>query len=236
MSNIVTIVNDEALTTSLTIAEGVERPHKNVLELVRNNLSDFEEFGRVAFETRSGETRPQGGTGRPTEVALLNQQQATLLMTYMRNIGVVREFKKRLVKAFYELTMARQVPQNLSKMEILQMAMESEQEKLALKHEVEELMPKAVFHDKVVASEDAVSVGEAAKIIGTGRNRLLSFLRQQKWVTRRNEPYQAKIESGYMDVKLGKWEHPEQGLQRSVTPLVTGRGLAELQHMYRGVA
>jgi len=35
-----------------------------------------------------------------------------------------------------------------------------------------------------------------------------------------------------MDVKLGEWEHPKQGLQRSVTPLITGKGLAELQQLY----
>lgn len=97
---------------------------------------------------------------------------------------------------------------------------------------IAELKPKADFCDKVSISEDAISVGQAAKIIGTGRNRLLSFLRKHKWVTRINEPYQAKIENGLMDVKIGQWEHPEQGLQRSVTALVTGKGLVELQHLY----
>lgn len=49
----------------------------------------------------------------------------------------------------------------------------------------------------------------------------------------RNEPYQEKIKSGYMDVKLGKWDHPEKGLQRSVTSLVTGKGLARIEQLYR---
>ena len=101
---------------------------------------------------------------------------------------------------------------------------------------IEEDRPKVEFHDKVAVAPDAISIGDAAKIIGTGRNRLLSFLRKNGWVTRKNEPYQAKIESGRMDVKLSPWEHPTQGLQRSVTPLITGKGLAELQQEYGGVA
>lgn len=116
----------------------------------------------------------------------------------------------------------------LSRMEILQIAMESEKEKLALKGEVEELKPKAAFDDKVVVAPDAITVAQAAKTLGLGRNRLLAYLRQHGWVTRKNEPYQAKIEAGLLDVKLGSWDHPDHGLQQSVTALVTGKGLAKL--------
>jgi len=101
-----------------------------------------------------------------------------------------------------------------------------------LAEEREKLLPKADFYDKVVVTPDAISVAQAAKILGTGRRRLFAFLRQHGWVTRKNEPYQAKIESGHMDVKLGTWEHPDHGLQSAVTPLITGKGLAALQRIY----
>jgi len=231
MTNIVSIINGEALTTSLAIAEGVGNPHKAVIQLIRQNIGDIEDFGPLAFEMRVV-NRPQGG-GAKQEYALLNEQQATLLMTYMRNSEVVKKFKKQLVRSFYELAKKKEVPQNLSRMEILQMAIESESEKLALKFEVEELKPKADFHDRVIIAEDSISIGKAAKVLGTGRNRLLTFLRQIKWVSRRNEPYQDKIESGYMDVKLGSFNHPEHGLSQSITSLVTGKGLVELQRIYR---
>ena len=57
MNSLVTMINGKALTTSLAIAEGVSSEHRAVLQLIRNNISDFEEFGRVAFETRPFETR-----------------------------------------------------------------------------------------------------------------------------------------------------------------------------------
>lgn len=100
MSNIVSIVNGEPLTTTTAIAAGTEAKHKAVIQLARTYKADLEEFGRVAFEMAPFETH--GGI-QHREVALLNEQQATLLMTYMRNSPVVRAFKKRLVKAFYDL-------------------------------------------------------------------------------------------------------------------------------------
>ncbi|EJF96876.1 hypothetical protein MEI_01488 [Bartonella vinsonii subsp. arupensis Pm136co] len=101
MKNLVTINNAGiAVTTSLKIAEGVGNKHKTVIQLVRQNIKDFEELGRVAFEMLPFETK--GGIQK-REIAILNESQATLLMTYMRNNETVRAFKKALVKAFYEL-------------------------------------------------------------------------------------------------------------------------------------
>lgn len=38
-----------------------------------------------------------------TKEYFLNEQQATLLLTYLRNTTVVRAFKVALVKAFYKM-------------------------------------------------------------------------------------------------------------------------------------
>jgi len=95
----------------------------------------------------------------------------------------------------------------------------------------EEDAPKVAFHDKVIVAPDAITVAQAAKTLGTGQRRLFARLRELGWVTRRNEPYQAKIEASLLDVKLGSWEHPDHGLKQSVTTLVTGKGLAKLEHL-----
>ena len=105
MSNIITTRADGMpVTTTVAIAEGVQLKHKNVIAMVREYLNDLEEFGRVAFETRPFETH--GGT-QHREIALLNEQQSTLLMTYMRNSDIVRAFKKRLVKAFWDMAQSK---------------------------------------------------------------------------------------------------------------------------------
>lgn len=87
-------------TTTLQIALGLGLQHKSVIQLVRSYKTDFAEFGLVTFEMRP---RLQGSHGGgDTQYAVLNEEQATLLMTYMRNSPRVREFKKALVKAFFE--------------------------------------------------------------------------------------------------------------------------------------
>ncbi len=221
----------DAVTTSAAISDGTGVQHKNVLELVNRYLADLKEFGGVAFETRPFET---AGGSQNRSVAILNEQHATLLLTYMRNNDVVREFKKRLVRAFFDLHQKQKVPDmaNLSRLDILAMAMEAEQGRIALESKLQSVAPKVAFYDQVTKADDSISVAQAAKTMGTGRTRLFAFMRQIGWVTRKNEPYQAKIEQGYMDVKLGSWDHPDHGLQQSVTTLVTGKGLAKLQELW----
>lgn len=86
-------------TTTLIVAEGTGNEHESVMRLVANNSADFEEFGILRFQVG----KLTEGRGAPTKYALLNEEQATLLMTYLRNTPVVRGFKKRLVRAFFEL-------------------------------------------------------------------------------------------------------------------------------------
>ena len=122
-----------------------------------------------------------------------------------------------------------QVPQTLP--EALRLAAELAEEKELLKIKVNELKPKAEFHDIAIETHGALTVAQAAKSLGTGRNRLLQWMRQHKWINRRNEPYQDKIEQGFLDVKLSNWEHPERGLQEVITTLITGKGLARLAQL-----
>ena len=105
MTTLITIHDGTPTTTSIAIAEGTRKEHKSVIQLIRQYQADLEEFGLVTFEMRP---RPKGQHGGGnTEVAILNERQATLTLTYMRNTAIVREFKKRLVKGFYEMAEAQ---------------------------------------------------------------------------------------------------------------------------------
>lgn len=95
--------NGTLATNSEVIADGVGIQHKNVLETIRKNQEDFEEFGPVAFETRKGSPLPQGGFGKATTIAVLNREQAMFAMTLFRNNPTVVEFKKNLIKAFVSM-------------------------------------------------------------------------------------------------------------------------------------
>lgn len=90
----------DLVTNTAAIAEGVGRYHDTIIKLVDRNKSDLEEFGEVGFEIRAGYNNSK------VRVALLNEQQTTLLITYMRNNEVVRAFKKRLVSEFFTMRSA----------------------------------------------------------------------------------------------------------------------------------
>lgn len=230
-TELVTIAEGEAVVSTADLALGVDYPHKTVIRLVRDNKSDLSEFGRVRFENAPFDT--SGGT-QHREVALLNEQQATLLMTYMRNSEVVRKFKMRLVAHFYELRAQLQVPQTFSG--ALRLAADEHDKRLALQLHNQELtnqlqaqIAKVEFHDAVAGSDNLFSIKEAAALLGTGQNRLMAWLRDLNWVDNKNCPYQRKLDEGLMDRKLSQYQHKHLGTQYSVTPMITGKGLARLQ-------
>ncbi len=55
----------------------------------------------------------QRGGGRPQKIYHLNEQQATLLITYLRNTEAVTAFKKALVREFYVMREELQTRQKL---------------------------------------------------------------------------------------------------------------------------
>lgn len=88
----------EPYTTSEVIAEAAGVKRRSVTHLIQQHKADFQEFGRVRFEITPLQTA--GGIQKVT-VYHLNEQQATLLMTYLKNTEQVRAFKKELVRQFY---------------------------------------------------------------------------------------------------------------------------------------
>nr|DAG26075.1 MAG TPA: hypothetical protein [Caudoviricetes sp.] len=92
---IVSIKNNQAFTDSRIIAVGTNNKHHSITAVIQKYLTDFEDFGKVRFEMEPL------ASGQKEKVYILNQQQATLLMTYLRNSEITRKFKKELVRQFY---------------------------------------------------------------------------------------------------------------------------------------
>lgn len=89
----------EPYTTADTVAQYAKVRHKTVNELIRKHFADLEEFGTLRFEMEAVE-RARGV--KYAKVYHLNEQQATLLITYLKNTEPVRQFKKALVRGFFE--------------------------------------------------------------------------------------------------------------------------------------
>lgn len=97
-------VTGQVYTLSTVIAEYAEIEHRAVLQLIRYHREDLEEFGLLTFEmSKITDQAGKAMKGRPRKSYKLNEQQATLLITWLENTEPVRAFKKALVRAFYEL-------------------------------------------------------------------------------------------------------------------------------------
>jgi hypothetical protein len=88
----------EPYTTSEIIAECAAISHHAIQEHIRKRKDRLERYGIIAFEMRK-----LNGRGRPEKLYRLNEQQATLLITFLKNTEQVANFKENLVKAFFEM-------------------------------------------------------------------------------------------------------------------------------------
>jgi phage regulator Rha-like protein len=98
-----TTTTTEARIDSRLLAKPLGNKHQSVFELLKSHRADFEELGLLRFQ--SG----KGTGGRPEKFAMLNEDQAYLLLAYSRNNAKTRRLKIKLVKAFSEARRAADV-------------------------------------------------------------------------------------------------------------------------------
>ena len=91
---------DEAFTDSIILAKGAGIGHASVIKLITTHLDDVSEFGKVGFQIVPS---PESKTGQKIKICRLNKEQATFIISLMKNTKAVVAFKKELVKQFYKM-------------------------------------------------------------------------------------------------------------------------------------
>lgn len=91
-------LNEEPYTIDKIIAKCSNNSLHAVKVLIYNHKNDLEEFGILSFEMTK-----LPGRGQPQKTYHLNEQQSTLLITYLDNTPQVNQFKKNLVREFYRM-------------------------------------------------------------------------------------------------------------------------------------
>ena len=95
---LVTVKNNQIFTDSKIISDGVGIKHHSIQQLIAKYENDISEFGQLAFEMRP--VKYSRGTNFE-KIYFLNEEQATFIITLMRNNKTVVAFKKELVRQFY---------------------------------------------------------------------------------------------------------------------------------------
>ena len=126
---------------------------------------------------------------------------------------------------------ANQTPAVMTRLELLQLAMESEKERLALEEKNQELTPKAEAYDSFIEATGKYNIGTVAKMFGKGQNWLFRELRNQGILigkgAMRNTPYSQYMH--HFEVKASHFERSNGEQGTSYTTYVQPSGIQFIQ-------
>lgn len=208
MTQLITKVKDCLLVSTDTIAQYTGNEHRSVYRLISNYEDDFNQFGQVRFEIAG-----------KTNIALLNEDQATLLITFLKNSEKVRQFKIALVKEFRVLKESKQVE---TPEQLMARALISAQSVIAAKDAQIEAAQPAIRLESAISNDDStLSMTDAGKKLQVKPRIFISWLLDKKYIDHNKMPYQRWINQGLLVISTT--EH--NGKPRSNTR-VTGKGFA----------
>lgn len=186
MKSIIQIENKKdfgLVVSSRVVAEEVNKRHADVISQIERLLENENVRSLIIPHQYRVE-----GQNRSYKEYLLTKDGFTL---YMFNIQGHNDFKMSYINKFNEMEeqLKSKTPALMTRKELLQMALEQEEENEQLRLEKEmarqqinELKPKASYYDKILQNKSLVAIGQIAKDYGMSAqalNKLLYDLKVQ---------------------------------------------------------
>ena len=207
--------NSEQSMTSLEISELVNSEHPHV----RTSIERLAKRGVIQLPPmRKVENNQSLSPTKYTNVYVFSGEQGKL-----DSITVVAqlcpEFTAAIVKRWYELEGKNR---ELSKMEILQMALESEQQKLVLQAQITLNQPKVDYYEKIVVRDTLLNATQVAQKIGLSAMAMNKHLEQFN-VYSRGVKRARVFQQWFVDKGLGELKQTDLGFSQ---PMFTTKGEA----------
>lgn len=152
--NSIVFAGQQLTMSSREIADLVEARHNDVIATIERLFSKG--LLRSTRKTRREETG-----GRPIEVYDLTERDTHLVVS-----GYSDEHRARVIDRWQELEAKQAKPVELSRMDILKLAMESEQARIEAEAKLAIAAPKVQFFDKVVERDTLMSATQVAQKLG----------------------------------------------------------------------
>ena len=225
-------LNDEGPTmSSREIAELLEKQHTNI----KISAQRLAEKGVIAPQ----ETPYVDPQNKQTYTEYLLTKRDSLILVAQN----CPEFTARIVDRWQELEAQQSAPTlspaNFSRLQLIELAMQAEQERIEsekqrqiLALEVQAMAPKVKALEQISASNENITLTQAAKLLGIKRDTLTHWLHANGWIYRQNASwvaYDAQIRTGRLVYKEAKYtdENTGQEVHRPYCHL-TQKGLAYL--------
>ena len=210
--------------SSREIATLCEKEHKNVIRDIRNMLDSLDgsllnhEYYQILTDER----------GYTSEI-LLNENLSINLVT-----GYNPTLRLRMVQHWQEL----RKPKELSRMELIELAMQAERERIALENKVEQLQPKADAYEILSGAKGSVSIRVASGELKVPEKKFIQWLLDNDWAYREGNradgkllPHAHRKEQGYLELVSVVTYNAGEAVARSQTK-VTQKGLARLAQIF----
>ncbi len=240
MENDIATYNSGQTISSVTIAEVTSKRHDHVMRDCRKLNDMCIKLG----QPKLGDSKYLSNQNKPMPMFILNGDQfITLIAGYSLELRlklVIRwrkleqKFKKEEVKSEFPvpktlagaLKLAYEIEVEKEKV-TLQLAESNEKVEIAEKT-IEENKPKVVFAESVSGSSNSILIRQLAKDISDsgfkiGQNQLFNWMRTNKYINYKNEPFQKYINQGLFEV-ITRLIGSADNSFTSKTTKVTGKG------------
>lgn len=208
--NSIVFAGQQLTMSSREIADLVEARHNDVIATIERLFSKG--LLRSTRKTRREETG-----GRPIEVYDLTERDTHLVVS-----GYSDEHRARVIDRWQELEAKQAKPAELSRMDILKLAMESEQARIEAEGKLALAAPKVQFFDKVVERDTIMSATQVAQKLGLSAVALNKHLDELD-VYSKNIKRARVFKQWFIDKGYGELKQTELGYSQ---PLFTTAGEA----------
>ncbi len=155
-------------------------------------------------------------------------------LVYAYAMWISPSFQLKVIRAYDEMVNQPVNPSKLTRLQLIELALIAEQERIALEDKVSVLEPKAEALDRIAEAEGNMNITQAAKTLQMSPKRLFAWMSRNGWIYRRPGghewvAYQPKIVSGYMEHKVVEIGRHDGDTPKIVTQAqVTPKGITKL--------
>lgn len=210
--------------TSAEIATLVDSRHDSV----KRAIERLAEKGAITLPP-TVEVSNDGPGPKTIAVYLIGKRDSYVIVAQLSP-----EFTARLVDRWQELEeQARNPITSLSRIDLLKLALDSEEKRLQLEQKVETMQITVAAHERLAKADGSVCITNAAKDLQMRPKDLFAWMTANQWIYRRPGgsgwlAYQSRIQVGYLEHKVTTVSRGDGSEKVVEQVLVTSKGLARL--------